>query len=92
MEELYIVDEEFENYKEIIMEIDNAIEIKLSDIIAALAKACDAISEGNLHINLSSYVEKLSTMKGQLVYLTSEMQTDSENFCTDIATIDTLND
>ena len=92
MEELYIVDEEFDKYKEIIDKINIRIEKRLSQIIAYLNLACSGISEGNLHENLTTYVNKLSVMSGQMSYLTTEMKYDTDDFCSDIETIDTLND
>lgn len=92
MEELYIVDEEFEKYKEMISKIDVAIENKLTDIITQLNKACSAVAEGNLHTNLCTYVNKISVMRGQISYLTTEMQADTGDYCAEIAVIDTLHD
>lgn len=92
MDELYIVEEEFEKYKQKIQEIDAAIEERLTEIITQLSKACTGVSEGNLHTNLSTYVNNLSKMKGQLSYMTLEMQHDSDDFLAQIAEIDTLYD
>lgn len=92
MSELYIVDEEFEKYKEKIQEIDAAIEERLTEIITQLSKACTGVSEGSLHTNLCTYVQNLSKMKGQLSYMTSEMQQNTDKFIEEIAEIDTLYD
>lgn len=92
MEELYIVDEEFQTYCERISSIDAALEARLSSIMSALCKACDAVTEGDFHSNLCTYVLKLSTLQGQISYLTYELQTSSNNFCSSIEEIDTLSD
>lgn len=92
MEELYVVDEEFQAYSEKISKIDAALEARLAKIISILCKACDAVSEGDFHTNLCTYVVKLSLMQGQINYLTSELQTSTNNFCSNIEEIDTLSD
>ena len=88
MQELYIVDEEFEQYKEVILEINEEIEQKLSKIISALHKAETAVSYGTFHRNLGAYVEKLCVMQGQLGYLTSQMKLDATSYVQMIELLD----
>lgn len=88
MEELYIDDTDFELYNTKLSEIDLALEEKLEGIIEQVKKACDAVSSGQFHNNLCTYLEKLEIMQGKLSIFTSRMQTDSEDYLIRIKEID----
>ena len=88
MDKPYIDDEDFELYNAKLSEIDLALEEKLQGIIEQVKKACDAISSGNLHDNLCTYLGKLEIMQGKLNAFTLRMQTDAGDYLIRMKEID----
>ena len=88
MEDLYIDNDDFEPYNTKIAEIDTALETRLGEIIAELQKACDAISEGAFHDNMSTYISGLTEMQGKLNEFTTKMQTDASDYFSEMVALD----
>ncbi|MBQ9935584.1 MAG: hypothetical protein IJO70_07050 [Lachnospiraceae bacterium] len=88
MENLYIDDADFEPYNAKIAEIDAALEARLGKIIDELNNAATAVASGNFHDNLVTFVGKLTELQGTLTEFTSKMQTDANDFFTDMVELD----
>lgn len=87
--DLYIVDEEFEDYKEQVLLLNSYIEEKLSFLVSQLREVCCyGITEGNVHDNLCEFVNSLEAMEGQLTLFSEKMGTDAEKFISRVEELD----
>lgn len=89
MQELIIMDEEFENYSEELRNLETQLESSLTAIIMQLTKASqEAIPSGNLHDNLVLFIEALNGMSGQMIYITNKVKKEADAFIQEIDEID----
>lgn len=89
MQDLIICDEEFENYSDAILNLNNALEGRYTSIINQLQIAHDdAYTYGAFHDNLQTFINALTGMQGQLYYVTNKLQTLIDEFIKEIDEID----
>lgn len=89
MEDLIIKDEEFLNFADSLININNAIECELESLVNILSKVVtDVVNEGNFHKNLKDFVSKLSEMEDELSFLLEIEKTIATDFISDIDEID----
>lgn len=89
MENLIIKDEEFINYADSLININNAVENELASLVNILSDVCTkVVTEGDFHKNLEAFVSKLSEMEGELSFLLEIEKTIATDFISEIDEID----